>query len=323
MRVLCLSLLMVFSSLACAQPLQVIWDRSGSGPNSWFGTKVIALGDQNDDGYADFAVASAGGAQPGDSSEPKIEFFHGGRPPSTTPYMTYVVDTNFTSQLSWFAPAGDLNGDGYQDWMIWVIRRAAPGVWTVEIYWGGPTADLVPDMIMHIPINLEDIGAVGDFNGDGYDDLYRYHLPPLDYGEILYGGNPMDTVADWTAYSQPGHTYEAWPESFGDLNGDGYADFVSDSPNERITYIFLGGTNPDTVPAYTWNGFYSTHQKIIHDLNGDHRDELVLPDASLCTWAGPTCPQPPTSHLTFRRTVHLDGCLKREILIEMALMSLS
>jgi hypothetical protein len=43
---------------ALAQPWtpQVIWLRQGQGDSSRYGVSVLALGDQNNDGYADFGV---------------------------------------------------------------------------------------------------------------------------------------------------------------------------------------------------------------------------------------------------------------------------
>lgn len=226
---------MIIASVAYAQPWQpvVLWDRSGAGEASWYGVKIVPLGDQNDDGYADWAVWALGGAPPGDPSEELVEFFHGGNPPSQQPYMIFAIDSDTTDEFAHFEGVGDVNGDGYQDWDIWWHFLSDPDNWAVSIYFGGPTADAFPDFTLRIPTAHGDVGPVGDFNGDGYDDLFRYYLPPLDYSEIFYGGSPMDTIPDWICQSPSGNRYLAWPEAHGDVNGDGYSDFISDTPPQN------------------------------------------------------------------------------------------
>jgi hypothetical protein len=175
-----------FSLTAIAQPWEpnVLWDRSGAGDHSRYGIPQ-SLGDQNDDGYADFAVWALGWGGPGEPSEPLAELFHGGNPPDTTPYMTFRSD------------------------------------------WSEP------------------------------------HF--------------LDTVADWRLHSPPGHREQALAQSLGDLNGDGFSDFVSSTPPpERMTYVFLGSANPDTVPTYLWQNFWSATAEVVSDLNGDGKDELVF-----------------------------------------------
>jgi hypothetical protein len=49
-------ILLLLTTLALAQPLDVIWDRSGNDPDSHFGMFSFSLGDQNDDGYADWGI---------------------------------------------------------------------------------------------------------------------------------------------------------------------------------------------------------------------------------------------------------------------------
>ncbi|MCX6600042.1 MAG: T9SS type A sorting domain-containing protein [bacterium] len=275
MRTILLTLLV--ATLAQAQPYNpvVIWDRSGAGDNAWYGIEVYALGDQNDDGYKDFMVWGLGQGEPGQPNEAVVELFHGGSPPESEPYLRFVANPNTALELYRANTIGDVSGDGYIDWEIWMRYLESQDTFTVQIYWGGPGADTIPDLTMHVPLP-DHVLPIGDFNGDGYDDLLHYHQQPEDYLEILYGGNPMDTIPDWTMHSPPGHPYESLPQSFGDLNGDGYSDFVSDSPNERITYIFLGGSHPDTLPAYTWENLWSAYKVIVRDVSGDHFADLVF-----------------------------------------------
>jgi hypothetical protein len=276
LRLLCLSLLIVLSSMAIAQPdsLRVFWDRSGAGDHSRYGIPQ-PLGDQNNDGLADFAVWALGWGSPGQPSEPLAELFHGGNPPYTVPYMIFRSDT-ITGHDFWrFQSVGDLNGDGFVDWQVWMYREQDSLPFTINTYWGGPNADTIPDLVFHMPVQSW-VYPAGDFNGDGFDDLYLAYIIG-DSGVILYGGNPMDTLADWRLHSPPGHREQALAQSFGDLNGDGFSDFVSTTPPpERITYIFLGSAAPDTNPRFTWDGFWGGSGNIVPDLNGDGFADLLF-----------------------------------------------
>lgn len=266
---------LLVATIARAQPYEpvVLWDRSGAGENASYGYRVFGLGDQDGDGYNDFGVWGLGQAPPGDLDQAVVEFFLGGNPPASEPYMRFTADPATEFRFYDVNAAGDVNGDGYIDW--WILRVTADeSTFTFQVYYGGPTADTIPDVI--IQPGLSFWRAAGDFNGDGFDDLYANYQESPGHGVAYYGGNPMDTVPDLTIWSRPDHLYEAYAWSFGDVNGDGYSDFVSESPNEQVTYIFLGDVLPNTLPAYTWENCYAWPCIIANDLNGDGYEDLVL-----------------------------------------------
>ncbi|MCB9367217.1 MAG: T9SS type A sorting domain-containing protein [Calditrichaeota bacterium] len=157
-----------------------------------------------------------------------------------------------------------------------MLQRSDLDIVVAQIYLDG-FSDSLPDLEWSwrdaIPY------AMGDFNGDGFDDVYRYYLQPLDYGDVYFGSTSFDTIPDWTMHSPEGHRYQAWPDAFGDLNGDGFTDFISSNPTpENQLHIFYGGVSPDTVPAAVWTNHRDWETRIINDLNGDGKDEIV--------WAG-------------------------------------
>lgn len=272
MRVFILTLFIVF--VAQAQPYNpvVLWDRSGAGDSSRYGVRIVPLDDQNGDGYNDFAVIALGWGGPGQSNEALTEFFHGGNPPDPIPYMIFRGQPSI---YRYWGPVGmgDLNSDGKTDWMDVIQYYADQDHFVWRIFWGGIEGDTIPDLMLIEPVNVY-ITGVGDFNGDGYGDVFIYHEPPLDFGEILYGGTAMDTIPDWIRHSPAGHPYEALPQSFGDIDGDGYSDFIS--TNGQSTFIFLGGAFPDTIPAYTWLNSHHTDAAIVSSLNADGFADLVF-----------------------------------------------
>jgi hypothetical protein len=271
-------------SLCLAQPdsLHVIWDKRGYGEQSHFGGQVWGLGDQNDDGYADFAVLSSGTGPAGQESERRFDFFRGGNPPDTMPYVTFTRDSSTTIEFASFYPfvCGDLNGDGYQDWWLWFEPRSNPDTIITNIYWGGPMADTIPDAVFRLPATgLDGMGQIGDINGDGYDDFYLYLGSGIhDETYIFFGGTLLDTIPDLVINSNPPGSQSALPRAIGDLSGDGYSDFVTaTNMAPSIAYIYLGGNPPATTPAYTWPNFYIGWPPLIEDLNADHRGDLVIP----------------------------------------------
>lgn len=53
---------------------------------------IWAMGDQNDDDYDDWAVSAVGEYGELPENEARFMLFHGGNPPETEPYMTFVRD---------------------------------------------------------------------------------------------------------------------------------------------------------------------------------------------------------------------------------------
>jgi hypothetical protein len=157
----------------------------------------------------------------------------------------------------------DLNGDGYIDLVVRDYYDSDYG--QVKIYFGsinGP--DMEEDIILRGTWELGYFGKVicsGDLNADGYDDLIiaAPHDIYAAYGRvyIYLGGNPMDTEPDW--FCQSAEEFAFYGESVvcGDLNADGYDDFIVGSPFNMVDmpgriYIYSGGDNLSTTPVYIY-----------------------------------------------------------------------
>jgi hypothetical protein len=85
----------------------------------------------------------------------------------------------------------------------------------------------------------------------------------------------MDTIADWVLYQPPVGLLQSIPYAVGDFNGDGASDFICYNPNPPFNLaVFLGGAEPDTVPAYMWS---SMQWPIggVKSINRDAADEFL------------------------------------------------
>jgi hypothetical protein len=115
---------------------------------------------------------------------------------------------------------------------------------------------------------------LGDFNGDGYDDIF-WSSTTSGVGRVIFGGDPIDFEPDWIIHDSPPNSQSSIPEAFGDINGDGFADFISVFDSNGLL-LFWGSAAPDTVPQVIAGITTFWPKYIVNDLNGDGNDELLL-----------------------------------------------
>jgi hypothetical protein len=144
------------------------------------------------------------------------------------------------------ALAGDFNGDGLAD--------VAAG----DVKIGGPNG-LTPFNAVAGEYFYQ---GVGDVNGDGFSDVLTMvsSLVGVPEGDRLYfgGQTPCTSTAcpTFAPLLVPGHvngqqTAEG-AKGLGDVNGDGFADFVFFSPGAGAVYLFFGSpAGPPANPSLT------------------------------------------------------------------------
>ncbi len=263
------------SAIAVAQPYEpiVLWDRSGETDSSAYGHEILPLGDQNDDGFADWAVLAYGNiATWHGTRRPYLEFFHGGNPPSTEPYFVFQQDSPAFYQ-SWFAGmVGDVNGDGYRDWMTEYWPQGFPPYRISGLFYGGGEPTETPDLEWPTPVVAGFYWIDNfDFNGDDYDDLFHRNNETQAV-KVYFGGSHLDTLPDWNLYQPPQGLNQTIPSAVGDFNGDGASDFMCFNMNGGNLAVFLGGAGPDTVPTYFWSDALYPYSGM-DSLNGDRFDD--------------------------------------------------
>lgn len=157
---------------------------------------------------------------------------------------------------------GDLNGDGHDD-LVLNLRGSQPAQTPgqVNLYWGGPLFDTIPDLVLERPggyvLTGDDFGSdlalLGDVNGDGYVDLWagqRQHGDSLRC--IYFGGPDIDTIPEIVL--PYGDVCDKGLPA-GDVNQDGYVDLMTGftSPYSGLGWvkIYFGGPSMDNLADAT------------------------------------------------------------------------
>ena len=200
------------------------------------------------------------------------------------------------------APAGDVNGDGFDDLLVGAPFYSVPGkkdVGMAGLYLGGPRIGRDPDLFIAGSEQGQRMGfsvsGAGDFNGDGYAD-FAVGAPGGAYesgeeegvrpGEVrLYLGGPvlhLEPDLILTGQDKPDFGYSV---SSGDVNGDGLGDVLICAPNDGtiyangLIYIFFGNAELSDRKLYT---IYNLERKAkaydvfcVGDVNNDGADDFL------------------------------------------------
>ncbi|MCB0727844.1 MAG: FG-GAP repeat protein [Ignavibacteriae bacterium] len=256
---------------------------TGESADNQFGNSVSGAGDINNDGFQDFIVGANffGGARG------KIYVYFGGSTIDNVPDLTFEGLTQGENCGYRVSSAGDVNNDGFDDFMASSVVFANH-TGRVYIFLGGATPDNVPDIILNgfgADNNFGTSVSSGDFNKDGFDDVLigaRGENVNFTNGHayLYLGGTVMDTIPDAVfnpASPQPGFGNSV---SFaGDVNNDNYPDIIIGSSISEKAYIFFGGVAVDTTIDVTLTGnggFFGNCVASAGDLNNDNYDDVAV-----------------------------------------------
>ncbi|MBL1213636.1 MAG: hypothetical protein HND52_09795 [Ignavibacteriae bacterium] len=213
----------------------------------------------------------------------------------------YLVGTitgeSVEKQITDVKGVGDINGDGYDDFMVSSrTGKLVRDQGIIKLYLGASDGNLIPDVTFHYPgaDTLNYFGTaygIGDINNDSYDDFAISGLFAdfAGYAKgkvfIYLGGSTIDTIPVKEFYEplwiQDDFGYPT--EAIGDINKDGYDDFIVNSPHnwsnfEGYAYLFWGGDTISWERCDTLSGdlFYPQSFANIGDINNDSFDDLAI-----------------------------------------------
>ncbi len=214
-----------------------------------FGSYCTGAGDINGDSYPDFLIG-----------DPWYDFnwqgpwfsgggfvYWGGPVIDTLPGLRLVTET-FNS-WSKFYGLGDVNGDSFYD--IVSSTQWTDDAGPVNIYLGGDPPDSIPDFqiwpfFCQYPVIAEPAKIIGDYNGDGKDDIVfcnPWLHPGIAY--MFFGSESGFSEPDLLFGTEGTGDFGQVVSGCGDLNGDGFDDFAAG--DWHATYVYFGSENPDTV----------------------------------------------------------------------------
>jgi hypothetical protein len=190
---------------------------------------------------------------------------------------------------------GDLDGDGRAD----VVGRDA-GATRAALFAGGVTGPNSAPLLLYVgedPSYASALAHAGDVNGDGFGDLLAgaptFAGGGSNRGKVyLYLGSATpDAAPDLVIVGAVDDAdFGMDLSSGGDLDGDGYADFVVGAPalddfsltRPGAAYVYRGAASPSATPYFGYTSAATTSQRIgsavarAGDEDGDGYEDIAV-----------------------------------------------
>jgi|GEM_PF-3351369 len=253
----------------------------------WNQGPTTFVGDINGDGYDDIASPiSSGGAG-------HVLLFYGGSDPDLVPDDTLIMGVGYRPRVGY---GGDINGDGIDDLLVG-DRYTADDSGKVHIFLGGDPFPNTPDTVITGNYNRHwfgrNLAILGDINADGFDDFGI--AGALEGASSLYGCHVYYGSEDGI-YEEVALLYDASQDDYGnallgagDINFDGYDDFIVGAPGmiggwdptPGHVHIYYGDSlPPDTTDVFlvgeAANDQYGYAIAAGGDLNNDGYDDVAI-----------------------------------------------
>jgi hypothetical protein len=188
----------------------LMYSLQGEANRDWFGADLSSLGDMDGDGYRDLAVAAFGHTV-SLGAEGRVYVYSG-----ASGLLRFTYDgTLHNEQLGYLPTKGgfDFNGDGFMDIAIGSPWAKGNGQFGGDVYvYSGRNGLLLYDIRGSVDNTLPEglggsLSAIGDVNGDGFDDLlvgaptHSFPLVSTWHGQAyVFGGNDLFLQANQRSY---------------------------------------------------------------------------------------------------------------------------
>ncbi len=241
-------------------------------------------GDMNGDGIDDLALFRATMYEENIDQYYDLQLcvFYGGANPDTVPdYVLTFPREEWDNTFYYVRGLGDINHDGFAD-LGYILDKdyyQAPN--SFGIIYGGNMMNTV-FMEAGSSWDWSSICGVGDVNADGIDDFslcYTYFVSNTTYRkDIIYFGSISGVFQDSLVICDGSNLRNPFTYPAGDVNGDGYSDFVSAFSGSDAKLIFGGpgfnGTDfVNIAPPYSGD---PAGEGFGHgDVNGNGTDDLM------------------------------------------------
>jgi len=241
----------------------------------------VAIGDLNNDGRLDIAVADAG------ASNNVVVLFQS----ATTAGTFQAPSTLVVGNPSTAVAIADINGDGRPD--LVVANEDSAGIGRVSIFYQSTTTPGTFLPRVDVAAGTEPLSVkIGDLNGDGRADIVVANAGPGFNGTGSSGVSVLLQSAITPGTFLPAVTYATARGSvcvaIGDLNNDGRPDLaVANTGGSRtgtVSVLLQDATRPGTFLAATnYPGVFEPLGIAIGNLNGDIFPDIAAADGNHAT----------------------------------------
>ncbi len=259
--------------------------------------------DFNGDGYDDFIVGAylhnAGGSDRG-----RAYVYLGGSSLSSTPALTLSGDEDGALFGNSVTGIGDINKDGYDDFIVGAYLHNAGGSnrGRAYVYLGGSSLGSTPALTLSGDqdgaLFGNSVNDIDDVNNDGYDDFivgaYSHNAGGTSQGRayVYLGGSSLSSSPALTLSGDENSAlFGNSVSGIGDANKDGYDDFIVTAPfhdagagstaDRGRAYVYLGGFSLSSTPALILSGdeddaFFGNSVSGIGDANKDGYSDFIV-----------------------------------------------
>jgi hypothetical protein len=281
-----------------------VWQISGSMDSSFLGSAVTGAGDVNGDGFDDVIIGVTGHREFETNEGAAFLYLGAASGPGTVAHWSVQSNQTSGSMGNAVELSGDVNGDGFDDVLVASMGydHGLDAQGAVFAYHGGPNGpSYTPDWSAFGQQFGEWFGwslvNAGDVNGDGFDDALvgsRYFSNGQDAegkASLFLGSTSgLHPSPDWAVegnLADAGYGYSA--AGVGDVNGDGYDDFLVSSytyinnvTNGGMVYLYFGSPEgPSTTAEWTGGPItafdgYGHDVSAAGDVNRDGFDDFLV-----------------------------------------------